>query len=102
MSESIYQRAAAYAREPHTTKVSLRRFVELLQEEDDRAAGSSGVALDSVPRKSRFGDPEAAEIAKAVWNVVHSPLQFFAGKPYNEGLAAYRASLRAAGEDCNV
>ena len=101
MSEPIYQRAAAFAREPHTTKVSLRRFCELLMEESDRTAAAAGVVLDSVPRE-RFGDPEAAAIANAVWSVVHSPLTFFAGKPYNVGLAAYRASLRAAGEECHV
>ena len=62
MSETIHQRATAFAREPNTTKVSLRRFCELLMEESDRRTSASGMALDSVPLdlvpRNRFGDPD--------------------------------------------
>lgn len=78
-----------YAREPGITLPSLRRFVELTLESADRALGH--VAHDGKPRE-RFGDPEAAEIAERVWGAVHSPLRFFEGKPYEEGLAAYKAA----------
>lgn len=90
--------ATTYAREKDSTFPGVRRFLEALLENADRAetANRRGFALDAVPRTSHFMDPECTAAADAIWESIQppSPSSYFEGVPYGVGMAKYQASLK--------
>ena len=97
ITHEILEAATDYARQPHTTYPGLRRFIELGLEDAARAAIAKrgNVALDSVPRVSCFGDPEASAAADAIRESIQhvDPLPFFSGVPWRKGMDAYEAHV---------
>lgn len=101
ITPEILEAAKDFARQPGTTYPGLKNFLERALEKEFRtaAAACSGVAFDAVPRKSFFDDDECMTAADVIWEALQepSPMSFFEGKPYHEGLAAYKKHLAEQG-----